>query len=105
MAVSSFEDESIDFIYVDARHDYCGCSEDLDSYFPKLKCGGLFADHDYQYESRQKDNDWGLCANGTRVEGSVKRAVLDFARRNLIEKVFSTVDAHFSSWYFRNEYF
>jgi predicted O-methyltransferase YrrM len=32
-----------DFIYVDGRHDYCGCYKDLEMYWPKLRKGGIMA--------------------------------------------------------------
>jgi predicted O-methyltransferase YrrM len=98
-AVSLFKPKSIDFIYVDARHDYCGCAEDLNSYYPILRCGGLFAGHDYVYRTPTSGEDWGVCANGTRVEGSVKQAVLDFANQQKV-RVQSTGEPHFPSWFF-----
>ena len=30
-----------------ARHDYCGVKEDLETYWPKLRRGGILAGHDY----------------------------------------------------------
>ena len=77
MAVNFFHDKSIDFIYVDARHDFCGVYEDLSLYFPKLKCNGIMAGHDYVLAKQRNSpsNDWGLCANGSRIlteGGSVK---------------------------------
>ena len=36
-------DNSIDFIYIDARHDYCGCYEDIVTWWPKLKIGGVMS--------------------------------------------------------------
>ncbi len=30
--------EPIDFVYVDARHDYCGAWEDMELYWPKVRC-------------------------------------------------------------------
>jgi hypothetical protein len=36
----SIPDGELDFVYVDARHDYCGVMEDLDLYWPK--CGWPF---------------------------------------------------------------
>jgi hypothetical protein len=75
-AVSMFSDYSIDFIYIDGRHDYCGALEDLNLYFPKLKCGGLMAGHDYRSaKGWPKGVDVSLCENGERVltnGGSVK---------------------------------
>ena len=46
-AVTRFEDNSIDFVYVDARHDYKGVLEDLRLYWPKVRQGGILAGHDY----------------------------------------------------------
>ena len=40
-------DESFDFIYVDARYDYPGVKEDLETWWPKLKQGGIMAGDDY----------------------------------------------------------
>jgi hypothetical protein len=97
-AVASFWARSIDFIYLDARHDYCGVREDLNNYYNVLKCGGLFAGHDYQFDGGA-DQDWGLCANGTRIEGAVKKAVLEFAEQKSIKKIYNTGEA-WSSWYF-----
>jgi hypothetical protein len=36
-------DQSLDFIYIDARHDYCGVTEDLNAYWPKMRPGGIVA--------------------------------------------------------------
>jgi hypothetical protein len=46
-SVSLFEDESLDFIYIDGNHSYESVKEDMNIWFPKLKKGGLFAGHDY----------------------------------------------------------
>lgn len=46
-----FEDESIDFIFIDACHDYESVKSDLHSWFPKVKNGGVIAGHDY-YENK-----------------------------------------------------
>jgi len=83
-------DYSVDFIYVDARHDYCGVMEDLEVWFPKLKLGGIMAGDDnltakeHLYMKNgifDVNDDWSLCANGTRILGAVKGAVLDFAAK------------------------
>jgi len=73
-------DESLDFIYVDARHDYCGVLEDIQNWWPKLKVGGVMAGHDYLFASQVTGQDWSICGNGTKNAGAVKGAVQDFAR-------------------------
>ncbi len=77
-ASKKFEKESIDFIYVDARHDYCGVKEDLEHYWPILKQGGIIAGHDYHENGEIRNQDWSLCEDGTRNEMAVKGAVNDF---------------------------
>lgn len=42
-----FENESLDFVYIDANHSYLGCREDLELWWPKLKVGGLFSGDDF----------------------------------------------------------
>ena len=46
-AVSMFEDESMDFIFVDGLHTYEQVLKDCQNYWPKLKKGGLFCGHDF----------------------------------------------------------
>lgn len=38
---------SLDFVYIDARHDYASVREDLAAWFEKVRPGGLMAGHDY----------------------------------------------------------
>lgn len=70
--------ELVDFIYIDARHDYCGVTEDLVHYWPLLKAGGIMAGHDYRSNDEFEGQDWGLCHDGSRHESAVKGAVNDF---------------------------
>ena len=46
-AVKQFEDESLDFIYLDASHLFSGFALDLINWWKKLRFGGLFAGHDF----------------------------------------------------------
>lgn len=47
-AADKFEDESVDFIFVDGDHSYDATLADCKAYYPKLKKGGIFCGHDYQ---------------------------------------------------------
>ena len=46
-AATHFEDESLDFVYIDADHSYPACSADIEAYLPKMKPGGIIAGHDW----------------------------------------------------------
>jgi len=105
-AVVLFHDESIDFIYVDARHDYCGVYEDLNNYYPKLKCNGMMAGHDYHTVdevAKVSGQDFGLCQNGERNlknGGAVKGAVIQFMKEKNIQNLITTNEGFWISYYF-----
>lgn len=44
---SRFEDESLDFVYIDGNHAYKWVKEDIKLWWPKLRKGGVLAGHDY----------------------------------------------------------
>lgn len=46
-AINNFQDESIDFIYIDGNHQYDAVKKDLELYYPKIKNGGIISGHDY----------------------------------------------------------
>ena len=46
-AASQFEDESLDFVFVDGLHTYEQVTLDCKNYYPKLKKGGWFGGHDF----------------------------------------------------------
>ena len=76
-AVNMFEDESIDFIYIDGNHQYEYVKNDIINYYSKIKKGGIIAGHDFN------DNWLG-----------VKKAVNEFFKKNPL-KVYRD-----SSWIF-----
>jgi hypothetical protein len=41
------EDESLDFVFIDAGHSYGAVLADIDAWWPKVKPGGWFGGHDY----------------------------------------------------------
>lgn len=44
--VNKFEDNSLDFVYIDGDHSYEGVKKDILSYLPKIKNGGYIGGHD-----------------------------------------------------------
>ena len=48
-AARLYEDESLDFVFIDADHTAKGFSADMNCWYPKVKKGGVIAGHDYDY--------------------------------------------------------
>lgn len=46
-AAKTFDDNSIDWCFIDAGHDYDNCMADLLAWWPKMRPGGLFSGDDY----------------------------------------------------------
>jgi hypothetical protein len=46
-ALNEFSNESIDFVYIDANHEFNHITEDLRGWWGKIKKGGILAGHDY----------------------------------------------------------
>jgi len=46
-AAKLYEDNSIDFIFIDADHKYDPVVKEIKAFMPKLKSGGIMAGHDY----------------------------------------------------------
>jgi len=65
-----FQDNSLDYIYIDGNHDYDHVKQDLELWWPKLKQGGLMSGHDYllvDWDNAPKldnDKDIHVWANG-----------------------------------------
>jgi len=50
-------DDSLDFVYRDGNHSYDSVVEDISLYYSKLKKGGLFSGHDYDWEGVKRAVD------------------------------------------------
>lgn len=46
-AAEEFEDESLDFVFIDGLHTYKQVLKDCENYWPKVKKGGLMIGHDF----------------------------------------------------------
>ncbi|KAJ3185971.1 hypothetical protein HDU85_000885 [Gaertneriomyces sp. JEL0708] len=94
-----------DYVYVDARHDYCGTLDDIKNYWPLLRPGGIMAGHDFITNEDVKvylpKEDWGICADGSRNDGAVKGAVMDFADAMGLQVVATYKDTQWVTWMIR----
>ena len=52
--VNSFEDKSLDYIFIDGDHSYEGALRDCELFFPKIKSNGTFAGHDWSFDGVRK---------------------------------------------------
>eukprot|EP01041_Mallomonas_annulata_P001151 gene1151-2224_t len=103
-------DNSVDFIYIDARHDFCAVKEDIELFWPKLRPGGIFSGHDYltqddleQVPSHTKER-WDICADGSIERRAVKGAVDDFVDRNGFRIAVTVENDTFPSWIVRKPF-
>lgn len=46
-AITEFEDDSCDFVYLDGNHDYEHVIQDINAWYEKVKIGGVLGGHDY----------------------------------------------------------
>ena len=49
-----FEDNSLDFVFIDGAHDYYSVKEDIEHWYPKVKSGGYIAGDDYVWPPIKK---------------------------------------------------
>jgi predicted O-methyltransferase YrrM len=45
-----YEDNSLDFVFIDGDHSFSAVTDDIEHWLPKLKANGLIAGHDYTQE-------------------------------------------------------
>lgn len=75
-AAADFHNESLDYVYIDANHDYQPALDDLKSWVPKVRVGGIVSGHDYG-----RDDDSGI---------RVKEAVDEYVRTHGVSGLFVT---------------
>ena len=49
MAAATYQDGSLDFVFIDGQHTYEAVCEDIDAWLSKVKPGGVLAGHDHRY--------------------------------------------------------
>jgi len=50
-AVNDFKDQSLDFVYIDASHEFLHVTEDICKWSDKVRVGGIVSGHDYKRTS------------------------------------------------------
>lgn len=88
VASARFEPGSLDFVYIDASHDYISVLSDIAAWAPKVKTGGFVCGHDYN----------------PRWPG-VKQAAEEYAERNgfVLQHSFNTEVEEVDDWWFVKE--
>lgn len=91
IASNMFNDNSLDFVYIDANHAYDYVVQDIELWYPKIKKGGFICGHDYlgldwyddpNYSDNNKDKFiWGTDGTYMGVFG-VNPAVDEFCEKN-----------------------
>jgi Methyltransferase domain len=51
-SASLYEDASLDFVFIDADHEYESVVKDITAWLPKVKSGGVLAGHDYAWSEK-----------------------------------------------------
>ncbi len=83
-----FEDDSLDFVYIDANHSYENVRNDLNAWVRKVRKGGIVAGHDY-IKRKGQDAIFGVIP-----------AVDEFVEKHGIDKLFICRGDKSPSWYF-----
>ena len=102
-ALEKFEDNTLDFCYIDAKHTYNRVKQDVYGWYLKTKPGGVLAGHDYNVkdinyidENTRRKKPW-------RHIG-VKKAVDEFVKeKNILLHVEPAEFRKSSSWYITKE--
>ena len=86
-AARMFEDASLDFVYIDANHDFVHVAQDIDAWARKVRPGGIVAGHDY------------LRTRGGKYICHVKDVVQAWAYSHTISPWFVTTREKCPSWF------
>lgn len=106
IAADMFNDNSLDFVYIDANHAYDYVVQDIELWYPKVKKGGFICGHDYlgldwyddpNYSDNNKDKFiWGTDGIYMGVFG-VNPAVDEFCKK--YEYELRVTSEWLGSWY------
>lgn len=99
--VKQFEDESLDFVYIDAGHDYKSAMEDIREWSKKVKKGGIVAGDDYSEPEDILERRPQYTADAYNKQNyDVKRAVNNWVKKKKIEYLFVFTKDLAWSWFY-----
>ena len=93
-AVKRFADESLDFVYIDAAHDYKNVYNDIKEWSKKVRMGGIIGGHDYMDPNFDGKKDY------YKEIYDVKAAVNDWVKANNINPLFVLTKVNCRSWFY-----
>lgn len=93
-SVDKFEDESIDFCYIDGDHSLFGIFEDVHAWTPKVKIGGIISGHDFKDGPRSGINDYW----GKQLDYKIKTVVENYCSKHGYK--LNVVGGKIMSWWF-----
>lgn len=101
-AARNFKDSSLDYIYIDGRHDYAGVKEDLEAWYPKLREGGLFAGHDFVPDGILSTGDFGVQKGVSEFATLIGKEVQSISTKDVDggRREPQDVDGGWTTWYF-----
>ena len=70
-ALKDFEDESLDFVYIDGNHTLPYIAADIFGWERKLKKGGIMSGHDYAFVIGNREKEDPIVYDGTHVKAAV----------------------------------
>ncbi len=87
-AVKDFKPGSLDFVYIDANHDYEHTSEDLEEWAKIVRPGGIVSGHDYgHFKHRNRNID-------------TKRAIDEHVNKYNVEMLFLVNKNYQTTWFY-----
>ena len=89
-----FQNNTLDFVYIDGDHSLEGIYTDIKAWLPKVKIGGIIAGHDYKNGMNSGINDY----FGNQLPYNVKTVVDDYCRR--YGYALRSIGGVVKSWYF-----
>jgi len=85
--VDQFADNSLDFVYIDANHNFVNIANDLFAWSKKVRKGGIVSGHDYAHFPPDRDNH-------------VKHVVDAYVEAFEIKPLFELGQDRYHSWFF-----